>query len=487
MAMKEFRSALGETSGPKHMSVEEFRTNGYRVIDWLCNYYEHIDSFPVAPLVQPGDIRGDLPASPPFEPVTFPEILSDVEKILLPGITHWQSPGFFAYFPANASPPSVLGELVSAGLGVQGMLWHTSPSCTELETLVLDWIVDMLALPDQFRSTGLGGGVIQDSASSATLCAVLAARERLEERSPCQTGADPGFVGYCSEEAHSSVEKAFSIAGLGRKRLRKIATDSDQAIDLGALTEHISVDLKKGLTPFFVCATVGTTSTLSTDSVRGVGLISQEYNLWLHVDAAMAGTASVCPEFRYLNEGLEKAASYCFNPHKWMLTNFDCNCFYVADRRPLNNAMSVLPEYLKNKNSEKEEVIDYRDWQIPLGRRFRSLKLWFVIRSYGIRGIQSFIRHHVFLARNFARWVDEDPDFELVKYTGLNLVCFRVKGDDTHNNILLNALNETGTLFLSHTMIEGKFALRLCIGQVWIDKEKVLESWETIKRVASSL
>ena len=486
MSTKGFRAAAGE-GGPNHMSVEEFRVNAYRVVDWLCDYYENIESFPVLSEVEPGFVRSSLPLSAPIAPEDFSIIMKDLEEVLLPGITHWQSPNFFGYFPANASPPSILGEMISAGLGVQGMLWLTSPSCTELETLVLDWIIDMLALPQSYKSTGKGGGVIQDSASSAVLCALLAAREAIQKNSACETGTDPRLVGYCSEEAHSSVEKAFSIAGLGRHRLRRVRTDSEGALSLEYLEAQMASDIEGGLLPFFICATVGTTSTLSSDRVQELGSLASTNKCWLHVDAAMAGTASICPEFRYLNRGLELTDSYCFNPHKWMLTNFDCNCFYVNDRRPLNAAMSVLPEYLKNEKSDKSEVIDFRDWQIPLGRRFRSLKLWFVIRSYGVEGIRQFVRSHAKLAKDFAQWVSADRDFELVTYTGLNLVCFRVMGDDRKNRVLLDTLNKTGRIFLSHTVVEGRFVLRLCVGQVRVDEKTVIRAWETIKTVAAGL
>ena len=358
-----------------HMSPDEFRRHGHEVIDWIADYYSRIESFPVLSQAKPGDIRGSLPAGAPAQGEDFASLLKDVDKLILPGITHWQSPNFFAYFSSNASGPAILGDLLSSGLGVQGMLWATSPACTELETRVLDWLVPALGLPEKFLSTKTGGGVIQDTASSATLCAVLAARERATNFSSNEEGCRGKLVAYTSAHAHSSIEKAVKIAGIGSENLRLIEVDERFAMKPESLAAAIEKDQQSGLKPFFVCATVGTTSSNAIDPVKEIGEICRENNLWLHVDAAMSGTAALCPEFRYLHDGLEFADSYCFNPHKWMFTNFDCDCFYVADRKALIQALSVLPEYLRNQATESGAVIDYRDWQIPLGRRFRSLEV----------------------------------------------------------------------------------------------------------------
>ena len=394
---------------------------------------------------------------------------------------HWQSPNFFGYFPANTSPPSILGDLLSAGLGVQGMLWLTSPACTELESQVLDWLVDALGLPARFKTSSAGGGVIQDSASSATLCALLAARERISGYTVRQAGLQPGLVAYCSEETHSSLDKAVSIAGIGRAQLRKIATDERLAMRVEVLAEAIAADRAAGLTPFFVCATIGTTSSLAIDPIPALAALCREQGLWLHVDGAMAGSAALCPEYRYLHDGLEGADSYCFNPHKWLLTNFDCDCFFVADREPLIRALTVLPEYLRNDASASGEAIDYRDWQIPLGRRFRALKLWFVLRSYGLEALRSFIRQHVALAEEFAQWVAADDRFELVVPRSLNLICLRMRGSDEENQSLLKRLNDSGRLFMSHTVIRGRFTLRFCIGQTYTTREHVEAAWNLIR------
>ena len=370
-----------------HMTPDEFRRHGHAVVDWIADYYARIESFPVLSQVEPGQIRASLPADPPAKGEPFPAILADIEKLILPGITHWQSPNFYAYFPSNASGPAILGDLLSSGLGVQGMLWATSPACTELETHVLDWLVHMLDLPQKFLSTSSGGGVIQDTASSASLCALLAARERATNFASNRYGCDGKLVAYTSSQAHSSLEKGAQVAGIGRDNLRLIEVDENFAMRPEALARQIEQDRQAGLVPFFVCATVGTTSSNAIDPVPEIGRICREHKLWLHVDAAMSGTAALCPEFRHTHAGLEFADSYCFNPHKWMFTNFDCDCFYVADRKALIQTLSVLPEYLRNKATETGAVIDYRDWQIPLGRRFRALKLWFVIRHYGVEGL----------------------------------------------------------------------------------------------------
>jgi aromatic-L-amino-acid decarboxylase len=470
-----------------HMTPDEFRRFGRLVIDWIADYYEKIESFPVLSPVQPGQIRESLPQEPPQKGEPFEEILADVSRILLPGITHWQSPSFFAFFPANTSGPSILGDLISSGLGVQGMMWLTSPACTELETHVMDWMVDLLALPERFKSTGRGGGVIQDSASSATLTALLAARERATGWAGNERGLDGRLVAYTSTQAHSSVEKAVKIAGLGRQNLRQIEVDEKFAMRPDHLAAQIQADRQAGLLPCFVSATVGTTSSNAIDPLPAIGQICQAEGLWLHVDGAMAGTAALCPEFRYINDGLELADSYCTNPHKWMFTNFDCDCFYVAERAALIKTLSILPEYLRNQATESGAVIDYRDWHIPLGRRFRSLKLWFVIRYYGVEGLQYHVRRHVELAQEFASWVRASADFELAAPAPLNLVCFRHKAGDAFNEKLEQALNQSGNLYLTHTSLDGCYTLRFCVGQTNTEARHVEQAWQYIQDAAQYL
>jgi aromatic-L-amino-acid decarboxylase len=468
-----------------HMTPEEFRRHGRAVIDWIATYLEGIERYPVLAQVEPGAIRAALPAAPPRQGEPFERLLADVDAKILPGVTHWQSPNFFAYFPSNVSGAAILGELLAAGLGQQGMLWATSPACTELETHVLDWLVDMLDLPAAFASRGPGGGVIQDTASSATLCALLAARESATGGAGNRQGVDARLVAYASSQAHSSVEKAARIAGLGSDKLHVVDVDSRWAMRPEALARRVAADRGAGLVPFFVVATVGTTSSNAIDPVGAVGAICKREGLWLHVDAAMAGTAALCPEYRFIHAGLETADSYCFNPHKWMLTNFDCDCFWVADRAALIGALGILPEYLRNQATATGAVIDYRDWQVPLGRRFRALKLWFVIRWYGVEGLQEHVRRHVHLAQEFAGWVEADPRFELVVPPPLNLVCFRRRGPDAANEALLQRLNASGELYLTHTRLDGRYVLRFCVGATLTEPRHVREAWQRIQAEAA--
>ena len=470
-----------------HMTPDEFRQYGRMMVDWIADYYENIEQYPVLSQVKPGEIRAMLPETPPQRGESFETILSDISRVILPGITHWQSPNFYAYFPSNTSGSAILGDLLSSGLGVQGMLWATSPACTELETLVMDWMASLIGLPPKFKSSGSGGGVIQDSASSATLTAILAARERATGFTANEIGVDRKLVAYTSSKAHSSVEKGLKIAGYGRKNLRQIEVDDYYAMRPDLLAQQIEADLHNGLTPAFVAATIGTTSSNGIDPIAEIGAICQKYHLWLHIDAAMAGTAAICPEYQFLLDGVAFADSFCFNPHKWMFTNFDCNCLFVADRAELIQTLSILPEYLRNQASETGAVIDYRDWQIPLGRRFRSLKLWFVLRTYGVEGLQYHIRRHIHLAQEFANWVRGDPRFELDMEPPLNLVCFRHRGGDAFNQKLIDKLNHSGELFLTHTILKGRYTIRMSIGQTNTEERHVVSAWQKIQEVATEL
>ena len=470
-----------------HMTPEQFRQYGRAAVDWIADYYERIETFPVLSQVKPGEVRQALPPQAPSQGEAFAEILNDLNRIILPGITHWQSPNFFAYFPANASGPAILGDLLSSALGVQGMLWATSPACTELETHVLDWLVPMLGLPEKFLSQGQGGGVIQDTASSSSLCAMLAARERATNYRSNRKGCDGIMVAYTSTQAHSSLEKAAMVAGIGVDNLRLIEVDEKFAIRADLLEHQIEEDRQQGLVPFFVSATVGTTSSNALDPLRAIGQVCRQHGLWFHVDAAMSGTAALCPEFRYIHDGLELADSYTFNPHKWMFTNFDCNCFYVADRKSLIDTLSILPEYLRNQATESGAVFDYRDWHIPLGRRFRSLKLWLVIRHYGVEGLQYHVRQHVQMAQDFLAWVMQDERFEIVAPAPLNLVCFRYRGTDQQNETLMNRLNQSGDLYLTHTKLNGKLTLRFCVGQTNTALKHVEQAWKRIQEEAAKL
>jgi aromatic-L-amino-acid decarboxylase len=476
--------ALGSAEYATGMTPEEFRRAGHAAVDWIIDYYARVAELPVLSRAKAGEIYRSLPDEAPDQGEPFEAIVRDLDDKILPGVTHWQSPNFFAYFPANTSLPSILGDLFSAGLGVQGMLWATSPACTELETRVLDWLVPMLGLPERFSSKSTGGGVIQDSASSAALCAILAGRERASQGRTNDDGVDARYVAYTSIHAHSSIEKGIKIAGLGKKNLRAIEVDGNFAMRPDSLRRAIEDDLRAGKKPCFVCATVGTTSTLAIDPLEAIGAICKEHGIWLHVDAAMAGTAALCPELRRIHDGLEHADSYVFDAHKWMFTNFDCSCFYVADRRSLIDALSILPEYLRNRATESGEVFDYRDWHVPLGRRFRALKLWFVIRSYGVEGLRARVRRHVALAASFADRVRADPRFEIMAPPTLSLVCFRMKGSDEDNEALMHRLNASGALYLSHTKLDGKFTLRFSMAQTSTEERHVEAAWDRIRASA---
>lgn len=470
-----------------HMSINEFKENGYKVIDWIADYYENIESYPVLSMIKPGELRKSLPKNPPKDGENFNNILNDMDDKIIPGVTHWQSPNFFAYFPCNATGPAILGDLLSSGLGIQGMLWASSPACTELESHVLDWLVDMLHLPEKFKSDSFGGGVIQDTASSATLCALIAAREKISNGKINESGFDDSIRIYTSMEAHSSIEKAVKIAGIGSKNIRLIEVDQDFAMNPIKLREAINTDIKNGKTPAFVCATIGTTSSTAIDPLNEIGKICDEFGVWLHVDAAMAGSASICPEYQFIHNGIEYADSYCFNPHKFLLTNFDCSCLYVSDRKALIKSLTINPEYLKTEASQSDTVFDYRDWQVPLGRRFRALKLWSVIRYYGINGIQSHIRGHIESAKLLSELIIKDNRFEIMAPTVLNLVCFRYRESDQFNKLLLNELNKSGELYLVHTKLNNKYTIRFSIGQTNTTEEHVLNAWKFILKKTEEL
>ena len=469
-----------------HMTPAQFRIEGKKLVDWIADYYENIEKYPVLSQVEPGDIIKQLPAEAPLSGDSFDAVLNDVDNILMPGITHWQSPNFFAYFPSNTSFPAILGDLLSSGLGVQGMIWATSPSATELETRVMDWLADMMELPQNFRSTSTGGGVIQDTASSAALTAVVAAREKATGFVSNDKGVTQKLTAYISSQTHSSFEKAIKIAGIGRENLRLIDVDANFAMKPELLQAKIVEDRKNGFVPFFIGATIGTTSSNGIDPLREIGTIARAENCWMHVDGAMSGTSLLCPEFRHFADGLELADSFCFNPHKWMFTNFDCNCFWIADRKQLISTFSILPEYLRNKATESGEVFDYRDWHIQLGRRFRSLKLWMVIRHYGVEGLRYHIRNHVELAQKFTQWVRESSDFELICEPPLNLVCFRFMGSDEQNMQIMNSINQSGQMYFTHTKLNGQIVLRMVIAQTNTSLDNVEFAWKTLKKAAKA-
>ncbi|CAF2156619.1 unnamed protein product [Brassica napus] len=476
------------------MDSEQLREYGHRMVDFIADYYKTIETFPVLSQVQPGYLHNLLPDSAPDQPETLEQVLDDVKEKILPGVTHWQSPSFFAYYPANSSVAGFLGEMLSAALNIVGFSWVSSPAATELEMIVLDWFAKLLNLPEQFLSRGNGGGVIQGTASEAILVVMIAARDKVL-RSLGKKALEK-LVVYSSDQTHSSLLKACQIAGIHLENCRMLKTDSstNYALRPESLQEAVSGDLEAGLIPFFLCGTVGTTSSTAVDPLAELGKIAKSNEMWFHVDAAYAGSACICPEYRQYIDGVETADSFNMNAHKWFLTNFDCSLLWVKDRYALTEALSTNPEFLKNKASQANLVVDYKDWQIPLGRRFRSLKLWMVLRLYGAETLKSYIRNHIKLAKDLEQLVSQDPNFEVVTPRIFSLVCFRIAAVDndekTCNNLnrsLLDAVNSSGKLFISHTTLSGKFVLRLAIGAPLTEEKHVMDAWKVIQEEASFL
>jgi aromatic-L-amino-acid/L-tryptophan decarboxylase len=470
------------------MTPDEFRKHAHSLVEWMAMYLENVENYPVKSGVKPGEIFNKIPSSPPEEPEPFENFMRDLDEIIMPGITHWQSPDFFAYFPANSSPPSVLAEMITATIGAQCMNWETSPAAAELEEKMMIWLREMTGLPSTFE------GVIQDSASSATLAAIITAREKITSFAVNDEGS--GSVGrlrvYCSVQAHSSVDKAVKICGFGIKNLVKIGVRDDFSMDPALLQKAIDEDREKGFIPCCVVATIGTTGITAVDPLRAIGEICSKNDIWLHVDAAMAGTALILPEFRWMIDGKEYVDSLLFNPHKWMFTNFDCTAFFIKDTDALIKTFEILPEYLKTRT--RGIVNDYRDWGIPLGRRFRALKLWSVIRSYGTEGLQRKIREHISFAARLKEMILKETDFEILAPVVINVVCFRYcpsghegKELNSMNEKLNHQINDSGRIYLSHTMINGNYALRMVTGQTNVTFSHVEKAWDIIKESARRL
>ncbi len=468
------------------MNNEEFRRYGHDFIDWVADYFEQVEEYPVCSTVKPGEIKSALPAKPPVGGEPMKNIFADFQEIIMPGITHWQHPGWFAYFPANNSPASVLAELLTAGLGAQCMIWQTSPAATELEEVVMQWLGKMIGLPENIS------GVIQDTASTATLCALLTAREKATGFNSNRSGARLPLCVYASEEGHSSIDKAVKIAGYGIESLRHIPTDHNFALSAEELEKAIAEDKSRGLIPACVIGTLGTTSSAAVDPLAEIGEICRRHDLWFHVDAAYGGTAALLDEKRKVLEGAEMFDSFVFNPHKWMLTNFDCSAYFVKDEELLIRTFEIHPEYLKT--GRDEEVKNYRDWGVQLGRRFRALKLWFVIRSYGVKGLQEIVREHLRLAGLFKEWVEEDSRFALLAPVNFSLVCFRLTKEGASeeelarlNAALLEKVNATGEVFMTHTSLKGRYAIRMAIGQRTTTEKHVRRAWDLISQSALTL
>lgn len=469
-------------------SPEIFRREAHKLVDWIADYYKNIKDYPVKASCKPGSIYTQIVDEPPVEPDLFSNIFADFEKIIVPGISHWQHPSFFAYFPANSSFPSLLAEFLTAALGAQCMKWETSPAATELEEAVMNWLKKMTGLPESFA------GVIQDSASTSTLCAILTARER---HTAFRVNADgavamPLLRVYCSSEAHSSVEKAVKIAGIGRNNLVKIGLDEKFSMRPDLLENAIMRDKKNGFEPLCVVAAIGTTGSTAVDPLPEIASVCKRHNVWLHVDAAYAGSALILPEFRWMIEGIEQADSLVFNPHKWLFTNFDCSAYFVRDSETLIDTFKLIPEYLKTQIPE--HVNDYSNWGIQLGRRFRALKLWFVIRSFGVSGLQQKLRKQLAIARDLQSWISSDPDFEILAPVLFNLICFRYhpKGlnEDELNRLneeILMKVNATGKLYLSHTKLNSRYSLRIVTGQTNVELEDVQAAWKLISAISRTV
>ena len=471
------------------ITTPEFRRLAHDVVDWMADYLEHVEERPVRANVRPRAIFEQLPQHPPMSAEPFADVFRDFEQVILPGMTHWQHPSFFAYFPANSSPASILAEMLTATMGAQCMSWVTSPAATELEERVMGWLREMLGLPPAFT------GVLQDTASTATLVALLTAREARSQHRINEEGFPDGvrFSVYCSTETHSSIEKGVKIAGIGKNALRKIRVDDSFAMIPEELEQAVKRDLSDGWTPLCAVATIGTTGSTAIDPVRRIGDICARHRLWFHVDAAYGGTALLLPEMRWIADGLEFADSFVVNPHKWMFTNFDCSAYFVRDPATLVKTFEILPEYLKT--SEGSQVNNYRDWGIQLGRRFRALKLWFVIRTYGVNGLCEKLREHLALAESFLQKVKAAPHFEILAPAPLTTICFRyhpagMRNDEELNELnatLLEALNKSGRLYLTHTKLNGRLALRFVVSQTNVSQRHVDAAWELIVSTARTL
>jgi aromatic-L-amino-acid decarboxylase len=465
------------------MDNKAFRQYAHEFVDWMADYLEQVEKLPVKAQAEPGEIYRQLPDSAPLKGEPMAAIFIDFMNIILPGMTHWQSPNFFAYFPANSSYPSVLAEMLTATLGAQCMKWETSPAAAELEERVMNWLKSMTGLPEHFH------GVIQDTASTATLTAILNAREKYSEFQVNEKGMKwfDNFRVYCSTETHSSIDKAVKIAGIGSQNLVKVGVDSEYRLDPGQLRQAIESDLKVGNKPVCVIATLGTTGVTAIDPLKEIAEICSRYDIWLHVDAAFAGSALILPEYRWMIKGVEYADSIVFNPHKWLFTNFDCSAYFVKDKYSLIRTLQIVPEYLRTQNQGK--VNDYCDWGIPLGRRFRALKLWFVLRSYGIEALQEKLRNHIRMAKDLAEQIHQDGHFELMAPVTMNLVCFRykpkgVEGTDELNQInekLLKKINATGKAYMSHAKINGQFIIRMVIANTNVEERHVEEAWKLVR------
>ena len=467
------------------LNPKDFKKEAGPVVDWIDRYMNKIQSFPVKAQVAPGDIYKAIPGEAPVHPESMEQIMEDLDRIILPGMTHWQHPGFHGYFPANSSVESVLAESLTSAMGAQCMIWETSPAAAELEQRMMEWLRDAMGLPGSYE------GVIQDSASSASLVSLITAREVATGFRSNEEGVPSNLRIYCSKETHSSIEKGVAVCGIGTKNLVKIGIDQQMRMNPSELEARIKEDLDAGFKPCAVVAAIGTTGTVAVDPLEEIAEICRKYGIWLHVDAAYAGTALLLPEYRWMIKGIEQADSFVFNPHKWMFTNFDCSVYLVKDAGLLIKTFEILPEYLKTKT--RGVVNDYRDWGVPLGRRFRALKLWFVIRSFGLEGIRKKLRSHIQMNKSFTHALEDIKDLHLPLEPFLNFCCFRLQPEGVKNPEVLNQLNEAfleeinkgGKLFLTHTKIHGLYTIRMLIGQTYVENKDVELALEVIRKAAA--
>lgn len=470
------------------MNADHFRARAHEIVDWMADYLETVEEGRVTPETQAGDVLAKLPTAPPMAAESFDAIFADFKNIIVPNMTHWEHPNFHAYFNSNKSDASIWAEMLTATIGAQCMSWQTSPAATELEERVMDWLIELLGFDSSFS------GVIQDTASTATLCSILSARERATNYAINENGFAPEhgkFTCYISREAHSSIEKAIKIAGLGKNCIRFIDVDENYAMIPEKLAEQIETDKAAGFAPLYVVAAVGTTGSVAIDPLSQIAAIAKEHKLWLHVDAAYAGTAAICPEFSWMLEGQNDVDSFVFNPHKWMFTNFDCSVYIVKDKGELIRTFEILPEYLKTK--EGNTVNNYRDWGIQLGRRFRALKLWFVMRHMGVEGIREKIRHHISLTETLRGWIETDARFEILAPIHLNVICFRIKPNgqkqdeiNALNMRFLAVMNADGKIFLTHTKLNGNVVVRFVVGATQTEERHVRFAWDKILDAATT-
>jgi aromatic-L-amino-acid decarboxylase len=464
------------------MNIEDFKKHGYEIVDWIAEYFENVENYPVKARTQPGDIYKQLPKTPPLKGESFKQIMDDFNKTIIPGITHWQSPNFFAYFNANNSFPSILGEFLTSALGVNVFSWETSPAGTELEQIVMEWLGQMIGLPEYFS------GVIQDTASTATLVALITAREKKTNYQINKKGNIDNlkFRVYCSSEAHSSIEKGVKIAGIGSENLIKISLNEDFSMNYNDLKSQIINDKKAGYTPVMVVSAVGTTGSTAVDNVFEIAEICKEFDIWHHVDAAHLGSALLLEENRLWIRGIEGVDSFVFNPHKWLFTNFDFSAYFVKDKSALIRTFEIMPEYLKT--TADSQVNNYRDWGIQLGRRFRALKMWFVIRTFGVDELKNKIRFHIQLTKDLEVIMKSNPKFEFLAPVIANLICFRFHPENINDEDLLNEINiqliekinSDGKIYLTKTKLNGKITLRIVIGQTNISENNVNKAWNII-------